>query len=105
MVPGVFLERVDRSDIVGGDPAHAPQHGVRLTPLARLVVRQDANLDMIQWIKKVRRCGLHPRYVEAAVEYRHQTINEVPYKKVKKRQNFYALRKDREMTKFQYLTQ
>ncbi len=56
-------------------------------------------------VQKVSKCSLHPRYVEAAIEYRHQTINEVPYKKVKKRQNFYALRKDRDLTKFKYLTQ
>ena len=26
VVPGVLLQGVDRSDIVGGDPAHAAQH-------------------------------------------------------------------------------
>jgi hypothetical protein len=44
MVPGVLLQRVDRRDIVGGDPAHATQHRVGLTPLTRLVVREDTNL-------------------------------------------------------------
>ena len=44
VVPGVLLQRVDRGDIVGGDPAHIAQHGVGLTPFTGLVVREDSNL-------------------------------------------------------------
>ena len=44
MVPGVLLQRVDRGDIVGGNPANIAQHGVGLTPFTGLVVREDSNL-------------------------------------------------------------
>ena len=44
VVPAVLLQRVDRRDVVARHPAHAAQHRVRLAPLPRLVVRQNADL-------------------------------------------------------------
>ena len=45
MVPGVLLQRVDGSHVVGGDPAYAAQDRVGLTPLPGLVVRKNPNLN------------------------------------------------------------
>ena len=53
VVPGVLLQAVDGGDVVGGDPAHAAQHGVGLAPLPGLVVRQDSNLEYVEVRKLV----------------------------------------------------
>ena len=44
VIPGVFLEGVDRRDVVGRDPTDGPCRVVSLAPLARLVVAQDPDL-------------------------------------------------------------
>ena len=46
MVPGMLLQRVDRSDIVAGDPSHATVYAVRFAPFPGLVVGQDSNLNI-----------------------------------------------------------
>ena len=45
VVPGVLLQRVDRSHVVGGHPAHIAQDWVGLAPLPGLVVGKNPNLN------------------------------------------------------------
>jgi hypothetical protein len=44
VVPRVLLQRVDRRHVVGGHPADVAVRRMRLAPLARLVVAEDAEL-------------------------------------------------------------